>query len=153
MQSSFSLATDIAVSPEAAFAFVADAHKLIGGHPLIHAMTLTSETTGPDGHIWRSYEVKETLKMFGFIPVPNKYHFTQKMGDGMDFICDVSSPPVTMQNAYQIEPTATGVRVTEHVTVHAPKLLMGYTIRTAMKAHQAMFQRVKETLEQQKRGN
>jgi hypothetical protein len=147
MQSTFTLTTDIATNPEAAFAFVADMHQLIGGHPLIHSMTLTAATTDPDGLPVRTYEVKETLKLFGFLPVPNKYHFTQHIGQGQAFYCDIASPPVKLLNRYRVEATATGARVVEDVTITAPAWLMGYTRKTAYLAHVAMFERVKAALE------
>jgi hypothetical protein len=59
----------------------------------------------------------------------------------------VQSPGITLNNLTSVFTETQGVRLHEKVTVKAPALLFGFTLKQAKQAHREMFKRIKTYLQ------
>lgn len=123
--------------PGAVLAVLADPRALIRLNPLVVGVAQVEPDT---------YVVTDELRLLG-VPFRLDYRVRWRR-DGERIETEVEAALATrLRNSLRVEPDGAGARVVEHVRFTAPRLLVGYTRRTASAAHVEMLGRLKQQVE------
>lgn len=146
-QRTFELTTKATAAPHTAFEFLTD----FNNHRDLHLYFVQAEiiNAGQDrqGRYFKDYIVTERPRLAFFnytITFPTRLTII----DQWTFTAEVEAALSTrLVNMTRIQPRDSGCLITEHVTVNAPWLTIGYVSRQARQAHRATFDRLPAVLE------
>jgi hypothetical protein len=144
-QRSFEQSITIAAAPAQVAPFFAsyDQHTVL--HPLIVAIRpIAARPAAPDA---RWYAITDRMQIG-----PLRFRFTYiaalRDAGGGTFISDAFQfPRVHLHNITRCQPEGSGTRVDEHITIDAPRLLIGYVHQQAFLAHRELLARLKQHVE------
>ncbi|GAA1795032.1 hypothetical protein GCM10009795_045720 [Nocardioides hankookensis] len=129
---------EVPAAPEDVRAFYVDLDSLKVVHPLIVSVEELSRTEEANGYRQTS-RVVDVVRLGPFrmrIAYVTRLH-VPTTGD-VHTEAD-QSPGVRLRGTVSFDETEGGTRVTERITIAAPRPLAGYTVREAVKAHEAML--------------
>ena len=131
----------VPAAPDAVQAFYADLDNLRQLHPLIVSVRRVAHTDTPDGYR-RTYRVRDRIPL-GPLALPISYRTELQLhrsataprvdADARQF------PRIRLVSTVHFEPVAAGTRLTEALTITAPRPLAGVTTRQALAAHTEML--------------
>ncbi|GAA4700676.1 SRPBCC family protein [Nocardioides conyzicola] len=132
------LTEDVPAPPDQVRDLYVDLDSLQVVHPLIVSVEELSRTDEADGYR-QTYRVVDQLRMGPF-----NFRITYRAGWHVPVHGPVEteahqSPSVRLLGTVTFDPGSGGTRVTERLRISAPRPLVGYTAREAVKAHAAMF--------------
>ena len=137
-RSEHALSEDIPAAPDAVREFYIDLRNIIAVHPLVVAVTPTRYQATADGHA-QTYRVRDRIPM-GPMTLPVSYTAIVRVTAGGDVHTEARQfPAVRLTGAVSFESTGTGTRLTERLTIVAPRPLAGFTVREAVAAHVEML--------------
>lgn len=132
------LSDEIPAPPEQVRAFYVDLDNIKAVHPLVVSVRATERTPTADGYR-QSYHVKDRIP-FGPFTLPTSYRATLTVPEVGEVLTEArQSPGVVLNGVVSFEPVATGTRITEAITISAPRPLATMTTREAVKAHIEML--------------
>ena len=136
------LTEDVAAPPDEVRDLYVDLDSLQLVHPLIVSVEELSRTDEADGYR-QTYRVTDRIRMGRF-----SFRITYRAGWHVPVHGAVEteahqSPSVRLHGTVAFDPAPGGTRVTERLRISAPRPLVGYTAREAVKAHAAMFSRIR----------
>ncbi len=150
-QRSFEQSITIAAAPAQVAPFFAsyDQHTVL--HPLIIAIQpIAARPAAPEA---RWYAITDRMQIG---PLRFSFTYTAALRDAGDgtFISDAfQSPRVHLHNITRCQPQGAGTLVHEHVTIDAPRLLIGYVHQQALLAHRELLARLKQHIEAAQHGD
>lgn len=129
---------EVPAAPDDVRAFYVDLNNIKAVHPLVVSVRATERSETADGY-QQSYRVKDRIPLGPFtVPTSYEAHLTvPRVGDVTTEARQF--PRVRLDGVVSFDPTDSGTRVTERITIQAPRLLAGMTTREAVKAHVEML--------------
>jgi hypothetical protein len=122
--------------------------NISGMQPFVAWSRHVQTTTTADGESVDHYRVREHVKLGRFVlPITVKVDMCVTT-TGRLVSNAYQSPGIHLYNHTWCEPEGAGTRVYEHIEITAPRLLLKTTYHGAASAHQEMFARLKERIEQ-----
>jgi len=138
-QEKFELSTFVDADVETVFNFLSDLNNHRHLHPYFVKAELVDSGRDSDGNRTRDFMITERPRLGPFrytITFPTKMVFT----DQHEFQSDVRTALGThLVNVMRCKSENNGTRVTENVTVEAPRLTIGYVKQQAYIAHKRTF--------------
>lgn len=132
------IAEDVPASPDEVRGFYVDLNNIKAVHPLVVSVRATARTEMPDGYR-QSYRVKDLIPL-GPFTLPTTYWAHLSVPTAGDVVTEARQfPRVRLSGVVSFEPTDVGTRVTECLTIEAPRMLAAITTREAVKAHIEML--------------
>jgi hypothetical protein len=136
------ISEEIPAPPEDVRAFYTDLNNIRTVHPLVVSVSVTSKTPLANGYS-ETWRVKDRIPLGPFtLPVSYVTHMTvTTVGD---VIAEAwQFPRVRLYNMVSFEPVdnimGLATRITENLTIEAPRPLASFTVRQACKAHIEML--------------
>jgi ligand-binding SRPBCC domain-containing protein len=132
------VSAEIPAPPDAVRDFYVDLDNIKRVHPLVVAVRTTERRQTADGYV-QSYRVLDRIPLGSLhlrisyvarLHVPKTGHVTT---EARQF------PRVRLRTTVTFEPIGAGTRLTEHMSIDAPRALAAITVREAVKAHAAML--------------
>ncbi|HTI15856.1 MAG TPA: SRPBCC family protein [Dictyobacter sp.] len=116
-------------------------------HPLIIDAQELYTTVTADGNSIQHYRIRDRIHQWLFT-YHVTYFVTMNVNSGGDITTDAYRfPGVILHNTTTCRTEAQGTRITEHIEITAPRLLMYIIYAQARKAHCALFDNLKQLLE------
>lgn len=136
--SEHTLSEIVPAPPEAVRDFYIDLRNIVAVHPLVVAVTATQRTVADDGYT-QTYRVRDRIP-FGPLALPVTYTAIVHVPVRGEVRTEASQfPAVRVIGAVSFDAADTGTRLTERLTITAPRPLAGFTAREAVAAHAAML--------------
>jgi ligand-binding SRPBCC domain-containing protein len=133
--------------PDTARAFLATMKNHPRIHPLIIAITPLEPTTDPDGTVVQRYRIRDRMRL-GPLTVAFTYHATIRLSAPDTLKLEAFQfPRIRLFNTTRFAAEGDGTRVSEQVSIEAPRLLMGIVLQQAQQSHQQMLANLKQQLE------
>ena len=130
----FTVTTDVPVTPDAALDFLADLPRHRGLHPF-----LVSARVVAAGPAWQEWQVHERPSV-GPLRYPVRFRARLARPRTGELVSQVRLPPgVRLDSDTVAAGTTQGTRLVETTTVTAPWPLLGYVARRAERAHTRTF--------------
>ncbi len=143
----FSQAIFIHANPARVKALLFDYSQHTRLHPMIVSVRKLEPAKTADGRPLRRHRITDRMRM-GPLTFRFTYYATIFEDAQGDLVGDAyQNPGVHLRVITRCQPNDQGTRVDEHVTVEAPRLLLGTTLRQARKAHENLLARLKAFLE------
>lgn len=119
-------------------AFYVDFDNLSAVHPLVVSVRSTGRT--PNGHGYQQeYRIVDRIRM-GPFTMRTAYRARLSVPSTGDVTAEARQfPGVRLRTKVEFVPTDSGTRVTEHITIDAPRPLAAFTVREATNAHREML--------------
>jgi hypothetical protein len=137
-RSEHALVENIPAAPAEVRDFYADLRNIIAVHPLVVAVTPTTHAATGDGYV-QTYRIRDRIP-FGPLTLPVAYTATVEVPAAGDLHTEARQfPAVRLLGVVSFEPTAAGTRLTERLTISAPRPLAAFTVREAVAAHAEML--------------
>lgn len=143
---SFVKQAQLAVDAAALYAFLAVPHNHLGLQPLVAEIRDMREFAAADGSTGYQYTIVERLPILGKLAwyQPSRVTLTSQLA-----LCQLesvvhSTPGLMLHSLYYLSPLPQGTALSETVTISVSRLLMGYVLRMAEQAHEAIFQQLRE---------
>jgi len=137
----FTLSVAVPVSAREAIDHLVDMPRHLGLHPYLTDVRLNGRGV-EDGNEWAEYLVLEHPSFFG-LRYPIRFPVRVVRTSPTSYLAHVSAAPgCTMlieATAGEDPDTEVGAILSEHVTVTAPRVLVGYMAREAERAHAATY--------------
>ncbi|BBY30047.1 SRPBCC family protein [Mycolicibacterium sediminis] len=128
----------VPADPDVVRDFYADLDNIRELHPLVVSVRSVDRRDVADGHE-RTYRVRDRIP-FGPLTVPISYSARVLIHRDGDVHTQARQfPAVRLDGTVSFVAEGGGTRVTERLTVHAPRPLAGTTARRAVAAHAEMF--------------
>ncbi len=132
------LSEEIPAPPEEVRAFYADLDNIKTVHPLVVSLRVTERIRTADGHRL-TYRVHDRIPL-GPFTLPTSYVARLAVPAAGEVITEARQfPGVRLNGVVTFEPEGRGSRITERITIEAPRFLAGLTTREAVKAHTEML--------------
>lgn len=132
------LSEQVPAPPDAVRDFYVDLNNIKLVHPLIVSVETVSRSEIPDGY-QQTYRVVDRIPL-GPLTIRTSYQARLRVPDRGDVLTAADqSPGVRLRGAVSFEPVDGGTRITERISITAPRLLAGVTIREGVKAHVEML--------------
>nr|CRL66558.1 Polyketide cyclase / dehydrase and lipid transport [Mycolicibacterium malmesburyense] len=127
-------------------AFYVNLDNLPTVHPLV--VSVRSADRRPDGQGYQQdYRIVDRIRM-GPITMRTAYRARVAVSAAGDVIAQARQfPGVRLNTAVDFVPTGTGTRVTERITIEAPRPLAAFTVREATRAHREMLAGIRRRFE------
>jgi hypothetical protein len=140
------LSEQIPAAPDDVRAFYVDLRNIIHVHPLVVSVTPSDRTDSGDGYT-QGYRVRDRIPLG---PLTVTVGYTARVtvpGQGDVHTEAQQFPRVRLIGNVSFDPSCDGTRLTERLLITAPRPLAGFTVREAVKAHQAMLGGIREHFE------
>ena len=132
------LSEDVPASPEDVRAFYTDLDNIKAVHPLVVSVRVTARSELADGY-HQSYRVKDRIPL-GPLTLPTSYTAHLRVASEGPVITEARQfPRVRLYGVVSFDAVGAGTKVTERLTIHAPRPLHEITTREAVKAHIEML--------------
>ncbi|OBJ22710.1 polyketide cyclase / dehydrase and lipid transport [Mycobacterium sp. 1165196.3] len=132
------LSEHVPAPPDAVRGFYVDLDNIKLVHPLIVSVETVSRSETPDGY-QQAYRVVDRIPL-GPFTIRTGYHARLRVPVSGDVLTEADqSPGVRLRGTVSFDPVDGGTRITERISITAPRLLAGVTIREAVKAHVKML--------------
>ncbi|MCK8647228.1 SRPBCC family protein [Mycobacterium colombiense] len=132
--------------PDAVRDFYVDLNNIKAVHPLIVSVDTVSRTETPDGY-QQTYRVVDRIPL-GPLTIRTSYRARLRVPVRGDVLTEADqSPGVRLRGAVTFEPVDGATRVTERISITAPRPLAGMTIREGVKAHVKMLAGIRRHFE------
>ncbi|MGV0746451.1 SRPBCC family protein [Mycolicibacterium sp. XJ870] len=140
------LSHDVAATPERVRAFYADLDNLTRVHPLVVSVQAQARRELADGY-QQDYRVRDRIPL-GPCTLPISYAARLTVPSTGD-VCAAARqfPRVRLDSRVGFHPAKPGTRITEELTISAPRPLLTVTVSQAVKAHTAMLAAMGRLLE------
>jgi hypothetical protein len=140
------LSEQIPAPPDDVREFYVDLRNIIRVHPLVVSVTPSERTPSGDGYV-QTYRVRDRIP-FGPLTLAVGYTARVTVPVRGDVHTEARQfPRVRLSGIVSFEPTRDGTRLTERLLISAPRPLASFTVREAVKAHQAMLVGIREHFE------
>ncbi|OBJ11640.1 SRPBCC family protein [Mycobacterium colombiense] len=140
------LSEQVPAPPDAVRDFYVDLNNIKFVHPLIVSVKTVSRSETPDGY-QQTYRVVDRIPL-GPLTIRTSYRARLRVPDRGDVLTAADqSPGVRLRGAVSFEPVDGGTRITERISITAPRLLAGVTIREGVKAHVKMLAGIRSHFE------
>ena len=137
---------DIPAPPGAVREFYVDLRNIIAVHPLVVAVSPTRREVTDAGYT-QSYRVRDRIPL-GPLTLPVAYTATVQVPSHGDVRTEARQfPAVRLTGVVSFEENSAGTRLTERLTIAAPRPLAGFTAREAIAAHAEMLAGVRAHFE------
>ncbi|ODQ93627.1 SRPBCC family protein [Mycolicibacterium holsaticum] len=128
------LTEEVPAPAEQVRAFYADLDNIKTVHPLVVAVRTISRRDHT-----RTYRVTDRIRL-GPVTLRTTYWAQLTVTDSGDITSEARQfPGVRLCTVVTFEPVRAGTRVTERITIQAPRPLFAFTARQAITAHRAML--------------
>ncbi len=137
------LSEQIPAPPDDVRAFYVDLRNIIRVHPLVVSVTPSERTDSGDGYT-QGYRVRDRIPLG---PLTMAVGYTARVTVPVHGDVQTEArqfPRVRLIGSVSFEPTGDGTRLTERLLISAPRPLAAFTVREAVKAHQAMLVGIRE---------
>jgi carbon monoxide dehydrogenase subunit G len=132
------ISEEIPAPPDAVRDFYVDLDNIKDLHPLVVSVEVLSHEQTPDGY-QKTYRVRDRIPM-GPLTMGIAYWAQVRVPANGDVITEARQfPRVRLNGRVSFEPVNGGTRLTERLTIAAPRLLAPMTQREAVDAHVAML--------------
>lgn len=132
------ISADVPASPDDVRAFYVDLHNIKTVHPLVVSVRATERTETGDGY-QQTYRVADRIPL-GPFTLPTSYTARLTVPATGDVVTEARQfPRVLLTGVVTFEALGQGTRVTERITIEAPRPLAAVTTREAVKAHTEML--------------
>jgi hypothetical protein len=132
------ISEEIPASPDAVRDFYVDLDNIKDLHPLVVSVQLRSHDRIGDGYR-KTYRVQDRIPL-GPLSIRITYWARLEVPAHGDVITEARQfPRVRLNGTVSFEPIDSGTRLTERLTIAAPRPLAAMTQREAVKAHIAML--------------
>lgn len=132
--------------PDAVRDFYVDLDNIKLVHPLIVFVETLSRNEASDGY-QQTYRVIDRIAL-GPFTIRTSYHARLRVPVSGDVLTEADqSPGVRLRGTVSFDPVDGGTRVTERISITAPRLLAGVTIREGVKAHVKMLAGIRSHFE------
>ncbi|OBG86618.1 polyketide cyclase / dehydrase and lipid transport [Mycobacterium sp. E136] len=127
-------------------AFYVDFDNLSAIHPLVVSVRSTGRM--PNGHGYQEdYRIVDRVRM-GPFTMRTAYRARLSVPAAGDVTAEARQfPGVRLRTRVEFVPIDTGTRVTEHITIDAPRPLATFTVREATSAHREMLAGIRRRFE------
>lgn len=140
-RSEHEITEDVPAAPDVVQTFYADLDNLKQLHPLIVSVRRVAHSETPEGYR-RIYRVRDRIPI-GPLALPISYRTelqVRRSATGRRVDADARQfPGIRLVATVHFEPVAAGTRLTEQLTISAPRPLAGVTTREALSAHTEML--------------
>jgi hypothetical protein len=137
-QSEHEITADVPAPPEDVRAFYTDLHNIEDVHPLVVSVRVIDRTELADGYR-QTYRVKDRVPV-GPFALPTRYVARLTVPLTGEVLTEARQfPRVLLAGAVTFELLGSSTRITERITIRAPRPLVGVTTREAVKAHTEML--------------
>ena len=137
--------------PEAVRRHYVDLDRIAEVHPLVVAVRTVSHRVTDDGYE-QTYVVKDLIPL-GFLTLPISYTAMLRVpATGAVTSQARQFPGVRLDLVVTFEPEHAGTRLTERITISAPRVLLAVTVRQAVAAHTEMLAGIRRHFETRSRG-
>ena len=147
---SFSLSERIAAPVDRIYAHLSEPASFLGLQPLLIEVTETGRGSDDQGRPTRTFRSVEKLRLLGFLPYRNAITTRMTLARPNERIeCEVDSPGgVRLRTVYTLRRDGRESEVGDEVTVECPRLLQGYVVGEARRAHQRLLHNLKRRMEE-----
>lgn len=133
-----SVSGEVPAPPEKVRAFYVDLDNISQVHPLVQWVRSTSRVDLADGYR-QDYRVRDRIPM-GPFTLPITYRASLTVPDAGVVTAQARQfPQVTLDSRVDFVATDTGTRITEDLTIAAPRPLLAITVKQAVTAHTTML--------------
>lgn len=133
-----SVSGDVPAPPEQVRAFYVDLDHILQVHPLVQWVRSTSRVDLPDGYR-QDYQVRDRIPMGPFaLPITYRARLVVPT-EGAVTAQARQFPQVELDSQVDFAPTEAGTRITEELTIAAPRPLLAITVEQAVAAHATML--------------
>ncbi|OBK81176.1 SRPBCC family protein [Mycobacterium sp. 1164985.4] len=141
-----SLSEDIPAPPADVRAFYVDFDNLSAIHPLVVSVRSAGRTPYVQGY-QQDYRIVDRIRM-GPFTMRTAYRARLSVPPAGDVTAEARQfPGVRLRTRVEFVATDAGTRVTEHITVDAPRPLAAFTVREATSAHREMLAGIRRRFE------
>ncbi|MDH6194358.1 hypothetical protein M2272_000979 [Mycobacterium frederiksbergense] len=128
----------VPASPEQVRAFYVDLDNISRVHPLVQWVRSTSRVDTADGYR-QDYRVRDRIALGPFaLPITYRARLTVPAA-GVVTAQARQFPQVQLDSRVEFAATDTGTRITEDLTISAPRPLLAITVEQAVSAHATML--------------
>lgn len=140
------LSEHVPAPPDAVRDFYVDLDNIKLVHPLIVSVETVSRSETSDGY-QQTYRVIDRVPL-GPFTIRTTYHARLRVPVSGDVLTEADqSPGVRLRGTVSFDPVDGGTRVTERISITAPRLLAGVTIREGVRAHVKMLAGIRSHFE------
>lgn len=140
------LSEQVPAPPDAVRDFYVDLNNIRLVHPLIVSVETVSRSETPDGY-QQTYRVVDRIPL-GPLTIRTGYRARLRVPIRGDVLTEADqSPGVRLRGRVSFEPVDGGTRITERISIAAPRLLARVTIREGVKAHVKMLAGIRSHFE------
>ncbi|WIM86873.1 SRPBCC family protein [Candidatus Mycobacterium wuenschmannii] len=137
---------DIPAPPSEVRDFYVDLGNIKDFHPLVVSVEMLSHDQHADGY-QTTYRVRDRIPL-GPLTIGITYWARVQVPTGGNVLTEARQfPRVRLNGVVSFEPTEKGTRLTERLTIAAPRLLAATTAREAVDAHVAMLAGIRSHFE------
>ncbi len=129
---------EVPAPPEQVRAFYVDLDNISQVHPLVQWVRSTSRVDLADGYR-QDYQVRDRIPL-GPLALPITYRApAHRSRRGSGDRAGPQFPQVRLDSRVDFAATGTGTRITEELTIAAPRPLLAITVKQAVAAHATML--------------
>jgi hypothetical protein len=140
------ISEEIPAPPDVVRDFYVDLDNIKEFHPLVVSVQVLSHSRS-DGGYQKIYRVHDRIPL-GPLTLPITYWAKVHVPTGGDVITEARQfPRVRLNGVVSFQPTEEGTRLTERLTIAAPRLLAAMTEREAVDAHVVMLAGIRSHFE------
>ena len=140
------ITSDVPAPPDDVRAFYVDLHNIKTVHPLVVSVRATGRIDSADGY-QQTYRVADRIPL-GPITLPTRYTARLTVPATGDVLTEARQfPRVLLTGVVTFEALGSDTRVTERITIEAPRPLAAVTTREAVKAHTEMLAGIRRHFE------
>jgi hypothetical protein len=140
------ISEEIPAPPDLVRDFYVDLDNIKEFHPLVVSVQVLSHSRS-DGGYQKTYRVHDRIPL-GPLTLPITYWAQVHVPTGGDVITEARQfPRVRLNGVVSFQPTEEGTRLTERLTIAAPRLLAAMTEREAVDAHVVMLAGIRSHFE------
>jgi hypothetical protein len=140
------ISEEIPAAPNAVRDFYVDLNNIKEFHPLVVSVQVLLRSQTDDGY-QQTYRVRDRIPL-GPVSMPITYWAQVQVPADGDVITEARQfPRVRLNGVVSFQPTEVGTRLTERLTIAAPRLLAAVTQREAVDAHVAMLAGIRHYFE------
>ena len=141
-----SLSEEIPAAPDAVRNFYVDLDNIKVVHPLVVSVQTISREENADGY-QQTYRVRDRIP---FGPLAMRITYWARVEVPRHGAVSTQArqfPGVRLNGSVRFEPVGSGTRLTERLTIAAPRPLAAMTVREAVSAHAAMLAGIRSHFE------
>jgi hypothetical protein len=140
------ISEEIPAPPDLVRDFYVDLDNIKEFHPLVVSVQVLLHSQTDEGY-QQTYRVRDRIPL-GPLSMPITYWAQVRVSADGDVITEARQfPRVRLNGVVSFQPTEVGTRLTERLTIAAPRLLAGVTEREAVDAHVVMLAGIRSHFE------